>query len=54
MADSKSISLVKASEDDAKMKLSYELFYVLNRSFTFYLTILLETLKVLIFRRGGR
>jgi exopolysaccharide biosynthesis polyprenyl glycosylphosphotransferase len=43
-----------ASEDDARMKLSYELFYVLNRSLTFYCTILLETLKVLIFRRGGR
>jgi len=43
-----------ASEEDARMKLSYELFYVLNRSFTFYCTILLETVKVLIFRRGGR
>jgi len=43
-----------ASDDDARMKLSYELFYVLNRSLTFYLTILLETVKVLIFRRGGR
>jgi len=43
-----------ASDDDARMKLSYELFYVLHRSLTFYLTILLETVKVLIFRRGGR
>jgi lipopolysaccharide/colanic/teichoic acid biosynthesis glycosyltransferase len=43
-----------ASDDDARMKLSYELFYVLNRSLTFYLTILLETVKVLIFQRGGR
>jgi exopolysaccharide biosynthesis polyprenyl glycosylphosphotransferase len=43
-----------ASDDDSRMKLSYELFYVLNRSLTFYLTILLETVKVLIFRRGGR
>ncbi|MCK6460081.1 MAG: sugar transferase [Planctomycetes bacterium] len=43
-----------ASDDDAKMKLSYELFYVLNRSLTFYLTILMETVKVLIFQRGGR
>jgi exopolysaccharide biosynthesis polyprenyl glycosylphosphotransferase len=43
-----------ASEDDARMKLSFELFYILNRSLTFYVTILLETVKVLIFRRGGR
>jgi lipopolysaccharide/colanic/teichoic acid biosynthesis glycosyltransferase len=43
-----------ASEDDARMKLSYELFYIVNRSLTFYVTILLETVKVLIFRRGGR
>ncbi|HEX5136321.1 MAG TPA: exopolysaccharide biosynthesis polyprenyl glycosylphosphotransferase [Planctomycetota bacterium] len=43
-----------ASDDDARMKLSYELFFVLNRSLTFYLTILMETVKVLIFQRGGR
>jgi exopolysaccharide biosynthesis polyprenyl glycosylphosphotransferase len=43
-----------SSDDDARMKLSYELFFVLNRSLTFYLTILMETVKVLIFQRGGR
>ena len=43
-----------ANEEDARRKLGYELFYILNRSFTFYFTVLLETVKVLIFRRGGR
>jgi exopolysaccharide biosynthesis polyprenyl glycosylphosphotransferase len=43
-----------ASEEDARRKLSYELFFTLNRSLTFYFAILLETVKVLIFRRGGR
>ncbi|MFI5401476.1 MAG: sugar transferase [Planctomycetota bacterium] len=43
-----------ASDEDARVKLSYELFYIFNRSLTFYFTILLETVKVLIFRRGGR
>jgi exopolysaccharide biosynthesis polyprenyl glycosylphosphotransferase len=43
-----------ASDEDARQKLSYELFYILNRSLTFYFTILLETLKVIAFRRGGR
>ncbi|MHC4490382.1 MAG: sugar transferase, partial [Planctomycetota bacterium] len=43
-----------ADEEDARRKLGYELFYILNRSFTFYFTVLLETIKVLIFRRGGR
>jgi lipopolysaccharide/colanic/teichoic acid biosynthesis glycosyltransferase len=43
-----------ANEEDARRKLGYELFYILHRSFTFYFTVLLETVKVLIFRRGGR
>jgi len=43
-----------ASEEDARLKLSYELFYILNRSLTFYFAVLLETVKVLIFRRGSR
>ncbi|MHC4550575.1 MAG: sugar transferase [Planctomycetota bacterium] len=43
-----------ANEHDARKKLGYELFYILNRSFTFYCTVLLETVKVLVFRRGGR
>jgi len=43
-----------ANVEDARRKLSYELFYIFNRSLTFYFTVLLETTKVLIFRRGGR
>lgn len=43
-----------ASDNDARTKLSYELFYISHRSLTFYFTIMLETVKVLIFQRGGR
>jgi len=43
-----------ADENDARDKLSYELFFILNRSLTFYFTVLLETVKVLLFRRGAR
>ena len=43
-----------ATEDDARTKLGYELFYILHRSLTFYFTVLLETCKVLLFRRGAR
>jgi lipopolysaccharide/colanic/teichoic acid biosynthesis glycosyltransferase len=42
------------SEDDARNKLAYELFYVLNRSLTFYFAVLLETVKVVLFTRGSR
>jgi lipopolysaccharide/colanic/teichoic acid biosynthesis glycosyltransferase len=42
------------SVEDARTKLSYELFYIFNRSLTFYFTVLLETVKVLVFQRGGR
>jgi exopolysaccharide biosynthesis polyprenyl glycosylphosphotransferase len=42
------------SVEDARTKLSYELFYIFNRSLTFYCTVLLETVKVLVFQRGGR
>ncbi|MGH7162935.1 MAG: exopolysaccharide biosynthesis polyprenyl glycosylphosphotransferase [Planctomycetota bacterium] len=43
-----------ASEDDAREKLTYDLFYIFNRSLTFYFAVLLETVKVLLFRRGSR
>lgn len=43
-----------ATEEDARKKLGYELFYILNRSLTFYFAVLLETIKVLVFRRGSR
>lgn len=43
-----------ATEEDARTKLGYELFYILNRSLTFYFTVLLETGKVILFRRGAR
>ena len=39
---------------DARRKLEYELFYILNRSLSFYLAVLLETVKVVLFRRGSR
>ena len=38
---------------DAKRKLEYELFYIANRSSAFYFAVMLETLKVILFRRGG-
>ena len=43
-----------STQKDAEEKLTYDLFYILNRSLTFYFAVLLETAKVLIFRRGGR
>jgi len=43
-----------SDHDDAKQKLAFELFYILNRSLTFYFAVLLETTKVILFRRGGR
>lgn len=43
-----------ASEEDAREKLAYDLFYILHRSATFYFAVILETAKVLIFRRGSR
>jgi len=39
---------------DARRKLEYELFYIVNRSPIYYFAVLLETVKVLVFRRGGR
>ena len=39
---------------DAQRKLEYELFYIVNRSPTFYFAVLLETVKVVLFGRGSR
>lgn len=43
-----------ASEHDALEKLRYDLYYMKNYSITLELIILLETVKVVLFGRGGR
>jgi sugar transferase (PEP-CTERM system associated) len=43
-----------ASEDDALEKLRYDLYYLKNYSFVLDIFILLETIKVVLFQRGGR
>lgn len=43
-----------ASVEDAIEKLRYDLYYIKNLSVTFDLMIILETIKVVLFRRGGR
>lgn len=43
-----------ASVEDAKEKLQYDLFYIKNMSLLFDLTILLRTIKVVLFQRGAR
>lgn len=43
-----------ASINDALEKLRYDLYYIKNVSLVFDLIIILETLKVVLFRRGGR
>ncbi len=43
-----------SNDDDAREKLAFDLFYILNRSLTFYFAVLLETAKVVLFRRGAR
>jgi sugar transferase (PEP-CTERM system associated) len=43
-----------ASEEDALEKLRYDLYYVKHYSLLFDLTIILETVKVCLFGRGGR
>ena len=43
-----------SDDDDARNKLAYELFYILHRSPVFYFAVLLETIKVVLFRRGSR
>ena len=43
-----------ASVDDAAEKLKFDLFYVKNHGLLFDLTILLQTVEVVLFRRGSR
>lgn len=43
-----------SSEEDAMEKLRYDLYYLKNYSLLFDLTIILETVKVCLFGRGGR
>ena len=43
-----------ATVDDAWRKLEYDVFYLRNRSLTFYIAVLLETVKVILFQRGSR
>ena len=43
-----------ASEEDALEKLRYDLFYIKNYSLLLDLVIILETVKVVLFGRGGR
>ncbi|ROO33081.1 TIGR03013 family XrtA/PEP-CTERM system glycosyltransferase [Salinisphaera orenii] len=43
-----------ASEEDANGKLQHDLYYVKNRSFFLDLLILMNTVEVVLFRKGGR
>lgn len=43
-----------ASIEDALEKLRYDLYYIKNISLAFDMMIILETIKVVLFRRGGR
>jgi exopolysaccharide biosynthesis polyprenyl glycosylphosphotransferase len=43
-----------ASVEDAREKLAYDLFYVKNRNLLLDLLILLSTVRVILFREGGR
>jgi sugar transferase (PEP-CTERM system associated) len=43
-----------ASIEDALEKLRYDLYYIKNLTISFDLMIILETVKVVLFRRGGR
>ncbi len=43
-----------SSEDDAREKLQYDLYYVKNTSFFLDLIILLETVEVVLWRKGAR
>jgi lipopolysaccharide/colanic/teichoic acid biosynthesis glycosyltransferase len=43
-----------ASVEDAVQKLSYDLYYVKNRSLLLDLLILLATIRVILFREGAR
>ena len=43
-----------SSEQDATEKLQYDLFYVKNHTLLFYLAILVQTVEVIIWRKGAR
>ena len=43
-----------SSELDATEKLQYDLFYVKNHSLLFYLAILVQTVEVIVWRKGAR
>ena len=43
-----------SSEQDAIEKLQYDLFYVKNHSLLFYLAILIQTVEVILWRKGAR
>jgi sugar transferase (PEP-CTERM system associated) len=43
-----------ATEEDAAEKLKYDLFYVKNHNFMLDLMILIQTVEVVVFRRGAR
>jgi lipopolysaccharide/colanic/teichoic acid biosynthesis glycosyltransferase len=43
-----------ASVEDAREKLAYDLYYVKNRSVLLDMTILLSTVRVVLFREGAR
>jgi lipopolysaccharide/colanic/teichoic acid biosynthesis glycosyltransferase len=43
-----------ASEDDAREKLGYDLYYVSNHSLVFDFMILLQTVEIVLFRIGSR
>jgi lipopolysaccharide/colanic/teichoic acid biosynthesis glycosyltransferase len=42
------------SIEDVKMKLSYDLFYIKNRSIMFDLRIMLQTMETMLLGRGAR
>ena len=43
-----------SSEEDASMKLTYDLFYVKNHSLRFDMMIFIQTIEVVLFGRGAR
>jgi lipopolysaccharide/colanic/teichoic acid biosynthesis glycosyltransferase len=43
-----------SSEQDAIEKLQYDLFYIKNHTLLFYLAILLQTVEVILWRKGAR
>jgi len=43
-----------ASVEDAKMKLSYDLYYVKHQSFWLDMVIVFSTIRVILFQEGAR